>query len=103
MANSRKKLERYGVDALIEVFGTPHPSNAAISKWRSSWAETGGREFIKSYMDGLKLLKELGIEPLYYQMDFAGSILLRSPKPKSTRMVTFYRDQDRLLFKLRNG
>lgn len=56
-------------EALMEVFQTPRPSIATISRWKSSWKFKSGRVRVDNYTTAMKMLSRMpDIDPLFYQI-----------------------------------
>lgn len=81
-------------EALIEIFGTPRPSEKAVLKWKAGWINTASRIKVTSWADALRLIDDSDIDPLFYQT-YADAGM--------DKFVVFYHDEDLVYFKLHYG
>lgn len=89
-------------EALIEIFGTPHPNEVTVLRWKRSWRDTRGRIEVKSYAAALNILNDSGIDPLFYQMTAESGDGARWGEGDKY-YITFYKDEHEVFFKLHAG
>jgi hypothetical protein len=87
---------RESPEALIEVFGTPHPSRDAIIKWKARWREEKGKIKVNNFNAAIKLLEESGVDPLFYQF-------WADPGIQKDFYVVFWKEEHEVFFKLHTG
>jgi hypothetical protein len=92
---------KYSTEALMEVFGTPNPSPDTVTRWRWSWKHHRGRVRITNFNSAIKLMREAGVDPLFYQMgaDIEGQV----DDAAEVYYIAFYKEEHEVFFKLHAG
>jgi hypothetical protein len=61
--------DKYDKESLIEVFGTPTPSEEAIQRWRQSWKYDSTKILVPTFASAARTAKEAGIDSLFFQFN----------------------------------
>jgi len=80
-------------EALVEIFGTPKASRAAIHRWKTSWRHERPHIEINSFVHTIRIINDFDIDPLFYQFYTRTGVVNKF-------YVIFYKDEDLVLFKI---
>lgn len=92
------KSKRYDEESLMDVFGTPRPTDSVIWKWKGEWRDTATRVRVTSFSAAIVLLRESGIDPVYYQI-----VSSDDEHEIYHHYIVFYKAEHAVYFKLHNG
>jgi hypothetical protein len=92
---------KYSTEALMEVFGTPNPSPDTVTRWRWSWKHHRGRVKIANFGSAIRIMRESGVDPLFYQM--GADVKDTTDDWPEDYYIIFYKEEHEVFFKLHAG
>lgn len=81
--------DRYNLDDLIEIFGTPRPFEKTILRWRRGWRDTN-KIYVNNYIAAQRYCADNSINSLFFQMGVDGDNMF----------VSFYYEEHAVFFRL---